>query len=113
MTLKNIKAFLKMMYYLNDDKTYRKCSIEEWAFQFETMNRHVGDDIINGKHVSTVWLGTDHNFYGGVPLLLETMVFSDPRGGNDIYMRRYTTWEQAVEGHKKAVQWVLDGCKEE
>lgn len=110
---KNIKAFLKMMYYLNEDKTYRQCGVLEWGHQFQTMDRHVGDDIINDHHVSTVWLGMDHNFYGGVPLLLETMVFDSPRGGNDIYMRRYTTWEQAVEGHKEAVQWVLDGCKED
>lgn len=99
-----------MMYFLNDDKTYRPCDVIEWGMQFEHMNRHVGDDLVDGNRVSTVWLGTDHNYFGGEPLLLETMVF---RGREDIYMRRYTTWEQAVEGHKKAVQWVRDGCKEE
>ena len=100
-----------MMYYLNEDKTYRQCDVEEWGGQFETMVRHVGDDMIDGHHVSTVWLGLDHNHFGGRPLLFETMVFK--ARGQDIYMRRYTTWEQAVEGHKKAVQWVLNGCKEE
>ncbi len=83
-----------------------------WANQFEKGNK-VADDIINGKHVSTIWLGLDHNHFGGRPLLFETMVFDNPRCGHDIYMNRYTTWDEAVEGHKKAIQWVLDGCKEE
>jgi len=43
----------------------------------------------------------------------ETMVFDKVGGGTDVYMRRYTTWEQAVEGHKKAVRWVRDGCNDE
>lgn len=100
-------------YYLNKDKTYRPCTIEEWAQQFEAMDRKVNNTIINGKHVSTVWLGIDHRYFGGTPLLLETMVFDDVNGGNDIYMRRYTTWKQAVKGHKEAVKWVRDGCKDE
>lgn len=99
-----------MMYFLNEDKTYRQCEVLEWGMQFETMNRHVGDDVIDDKHVSTVWLGLDHNYFGGSPLLLETMVFDGPCGGRDIYCERYSTWDEAVEGHKRAIQWVLEGC---
>ena len=99
-------------YFLNEDHTYRPCSCQEWMGQFE-MDRKIGDDIINEKHVSTVWLGLDHNYFGERPLLFETMVFDEPLGGHDIYMDRYTTWDEAVEGHKKAVQWVKDGCKDE
>ncbi len=106
-----------MFYFLNEDKTYRPCELDEWSNQFENMSiqgvRHVAEDFINGCHVSTIWLGMNHNYFGGVPLLLETMVFDTPHSGHDIYMKRYTTWEQAVEGHKKAVQWVLDGCHDD
>ncbi len=42
-----------MKYYLNEDKTYRPAELMEWAEQFENMNRHVGSDMVDGKHVST------------------------------------------------------------
>ncbi len=102
-------------YFLNEDKTYRPCDVKEWSEQFEEMCRrglrHVADDMIDEFHVSTVWLGIDHNHFGGRPLLFETMIFKGD-SGNDIYCNRYTTWEKAKEGHKKAMKWVLDGCKE-
>lgn len=96
-------------YYLNEDHTYREATLEEWSEQFEHMDRHVGNDMIHGKHVSTVWLGLDHNHAGlfsNEPLLFETMVFSEYHGGTDIYMDRYSTWDEAVQGHQKAIEWV-------
>jgi len=103
-------------YFLNADHTYSLCHLTTWANQFEEMSRagtrHVGSDNIEEKFISTVWLGNNHNFYSGKPLLFETMIFN----GNesiDIYCERYSTWDEAVEGHKKAIQWVLDGCKDD
>ena len=29
------------------------------------------------------------------------------------YQERYATWKEAEEGHKRAVQWVKEGCKED
>jgi hypothetical protein len=105
-----------MHFYLNDDHTCTPCDLITWENQFEEMSRagtlHVGKDDINGKFISTAWLGNNHNFYSGEPLLFETMVFNDDSLIED-YFDRYTTWDEAVEGHKKAVQWVLDGCKDE
>lgn len=100
-------------YFLNEDHTVRPCHFMEWAEQFEELSRsdkrRVCEDWINAYHISTVWLGLDHNYYGGSPLLFETMVFHGDHSG-DIYMDRYSTWDEAVEGHKKAVQWVNEGC---
>ena len=102
-----------MKYFLNEDKTYRQCELMEWCEQFEIMDRHLGNDIINDKHISTVWLGLYHNYFGGDPLLFETMVFDESRGGSEIYIDRYTTWDEAVKGHQKAITWVLNGCNED
>lgn len=100
-------------FYLNQDHTYRPCSLQEWANQFEEINKHVADEIINDMRVSTVWLGLNHNHFNlGNPLLFETMVFTDKDSGNDVYCERYSTWQEAEEGHKKAVQWVKDGCND-
>lgn len=100
-------------YFLNDDKTYRLCTLREWVKQFELIdNRRVGYDYINECEVSTVWLGIDHNYiYNGPPILFETMVFLD--GISNIYQERYSTWQEAEEGHQRAIQWVKNGCKED
>ncbi|HEY2811797.1 MAG TPA: hypothetical protein VGJ00_10475 [Rhabdochlamydiaceae bacterium] len=104
-------------YYLNDDHTIRPCTKEEWIDQCHEMyegktSKHVADDEINGYRVSTVWLVINHNFFKeGTPLLFETMVFD----GKDesIYCERHSTWDEAEEGHKKAMQWVKDGRNDE
>lgn len=103
---------MSLFYYLNDDHTYRPCECEEWASQFEKMDRTVAKHIVSGHLISTVWLGNNHAFYGGRPLLFETMVFKGDSSADE-YCRRYSTWDEAIDGHKKAVQWVIDGCNEE
>ena len=49
--------------------------------------------------VSTVFLGLNHNFDGGKPLLFETLA---DVGGNDDVVDRYETWKQAERGH---IEW--------
>jgi hypothetical protein len=104
-------------YFLNEDHTYKPCTLMEWANQTDILwkenKKHVADEEINGKRVSTVWLGRDHNYLGGCPLLFETMVFDKQLADSSIYMDRYTTWDEAVKGHQKAITWVLNGCKED
>lgn len=52
-------------------------------------------------HVSTVFLGLDHNFTGkGPPLLFETMVFGGRLDGD---YQRTSTWDEAVKAHEAAV----------
>jgi hypothetical protein len=82
----------------------------EWAGQFEKIES-VAKSEINDNRISTVWLGLDHNYFGGPPLVFETMVFD--KDGKDIYMDRYTTWQEAEEGHQRAVEWVKNGCNED
>ena len=58
----------------------------------------------DGKWVSTVWLGLNHNFGVGKPLIFETMVFSKKDDWNDQDEERYSTLEEALAGHKKMVK---------
>lgn len=106
-----------MYYKLNDDKSVSRCKLLEWAEQLEEMYKkdthHIGEDCVNNMRISTVWLGLDHQWVDGEsPLLFETMIFKDNNFDSD-YLERYSTYEQALEGHKKAVEWVKNGCKEE
>lgn len=58
----------------------------------------------NGKtvRVSTVFLGLDHAWNSKTPVLWETMIFGGEHDQN--YQERYTSYEDALEGHKVAVE---------
>lgn len=87
----------------------------EWARWFHDADRQVARDIIGNLRVSTVFLGLDHNFsLNGPPVLFETMIFPVDAKGEYIrgealdYMERYTTWELALEGHRRAVAYAKE-----
>lgn len=89
-------------YVLQGTKAVPVKSIMQWATMFEnTDGRRVAFDSFEGVEVSTVFLGINHNWGEGDPLLFETMVFTDIEGGGE--MERYFIWEEAVEGHNRIV----------
>jgi len=88
-------------YYILIDRLPVAVDMMTWARWFENINnRRIGDDHIGKVHVSTVFLGLDHNFGGGDPVLFETMVFG---GALDQETVRYCTYAQAERGHAEAV----------
>lgn len=80
------------MYY---DRSGQPIGMMEWATEMEG-NRRVAADEVDGVRVSTVWLGLDHSFGGGCPLIFETMVFGGPL---DMEQDRYSTEAEAIAGH--------------
>lgn len=58
----------------------------------------------DGKLISTVWLGLDHSFGRGKPLIFETMVFSSHKGKGKLDEERYSTEKEAKIGHKRMVE---------
>ncbi len=71
-----------------------------WAKFFESPEKIIKQETLpNGLRVSTVFIGIDHNWGDGEPLLFESMVF----GLDDEVQERYSTYEQAEEGHRKLV----------
>lgn len=62
-------------------------------------DRTVAKTTIGQYLVSTVFLGLDHQYGDGPPLLFETMVFGE-EDWVEQYMDRYATWEQAERGHE-------------
>lgn len=91
-------------YYILEGKEPKKVDLLEWAKWYDKQNRTVDKTKIGDVLVSTVFLGLDHSFGGGTPLLFETMIFG---GENDEYCDRCETWEQAEEMHKKACELVI------
>ena len=71
--------------------------------KIDTQRRVAETKFPNGTWVSTVFLGLDHNFNGGTPILFETMVFPKDDWG-ELDCERYCTYNEAVEGHQTMVE---------
>jgi hypothetical protein len=87
--IKDLVAWAKLL----DDKEYSRVGLFErpWV------------------KVSTVWLGLNHNWGKGDPLIFETMAFAP--GMVEVCQERYSTLAQAEAGHAKAVKkyrWRID-----
>lgn len=59
-------------------------------------------NVSSSVEVSTVFLGLDHQWGDGPPILFETMIFGGPRNQTQW---RYATWDEAVDGHAYAVAY--------
>ena len=93
-----------MYYVLEGKETKRASDVIEWGKMIDYANRQVARDrIADGIEVSTVFLGLDHRYGDGPPVLFETLVFG---GESDGEMMRYSTWEEAEIGHKEMVERV-------
>jgi hypothetical protein len=68
----------------------------------------------NGRYVSTVWLGMDHQFGEGPPLIFETMVFRSEDDSDDLDCDRYSTEAEALAGHEAMCRkWLVKSPPEE
>jgi hypothetical protein len=68
-------------------------------------NRRVAYTKIGDVQISTVFLGLDHSFDDGPPLVFETMIFG---GEHNEGQWRYHAWQEALEGHEAAIKLVLE-----
>lgn len=91
-------------YILNGKEIVGTDDVLVWGRFIATPEKIIKQDDINGVHVSTVFLGIDHSWGNGAPILFETMVFG---GVLDSYQRRYSTYEQAEAGHILACEEVI------
>lgn len=91
----------------------RALSMREWGEKFEsrvpTGYGMLKTILPNGRRLSTAWLGLDHAFTDGPPLIFETMCFEpngqeaefpDPETGEPAWQLRYHTQEQARLAHE-------------
>lgn len=91
----------KPRYY---DVRGKPITMEQWAIAFEYGSHIIRWTKVGRFVVSTIWLGLDHNFREGDPLIFETMVFPSEKNFNDLDSNRYSTFEEAKKGHEKMVK---------
>ncbi|MBY3157352.1 hypothetical protein HFO56_34060 [Rhizobium laguerreae] len=86
----------------------------KWARWMETADVVVARTDNGIMYISTVFLGIDHNFQGGPPLVFETMTFlTDDFSEETARLKvdftglecwRWSIWEEADAGHWSVVQ---------
>lgn len=97
------------LYILQDQTPVPVEDALEWGAWFQTADRIVKSDMIQGVYVSTVFLGLDRGCGwfdpqpGYKPLLFETMVLG---GEMDMHQQRYPDWKEAEHGHDEVV-WLV------
>jgi hypothetical protein len=84
------------------------CDLPTAALQLEEGGeslRRVALTIIPeaGVEISTVFLGIDHAFGDGPPLLFESLIYSIDGGDSERDCFRYSSWWEAEEGHWRLV----------
>lgn len=87
-------------YYILDGHTAKPASLHEWAHWLESAQRHICIVEVGNSTISTVFLGLDHQYGDGPPLLFETLVFG---GDLDGHMLRCSTWDEAVAQNAEMV----------
>lgn len=88
------------LYVLTDEGVPWQCpDVSVWARWYETADRCVGETVHGQVRVSTVFLGIDHAFDDGAPLLYETMIFG---GEHDGHQDRCGDVHSAVKMHNAA-----------
>ena len=95
-------------YILKDGVPVQEPDLMTWAQWLEDADndRQIEITMIGDVRVSTVFLGLDHSFGVGPPLLYETLVFDGEHDGDQ---DRYSTLEEAQAGHARMVEMVTSG----
>jgi len=95
---------MTVTYILQGNRPVPEPDLEAWQHWFSTANRHVADTQVGLLRVSTVFIGLNPRPFGGAPLLFETMILKGPSEEPTGYQERCSTWEEAEEMHKRAIQ---------
>jgi hypothetical protein len=96
------------LYILDGHEPVKVYTTEIWGRWMETADRHVAQTHTGLFLVSTVFLGLDHGFGKGPPILFESMVFDQGGGMADIgEFNRYSSWDDAEAGHNAIVRRLM------
>jgi hypothetical protein len=85
-------------YILKDNQPQLCEDLEEWAMWYGSSSHQIASDRLGDISVSTAFTGIAAGEVDGLPILFETLV--SPSG----QVRRYTTSQQALEGHEQIVK---------
>jgi len=70
-------------------------------------------EVDNGGYVSTIFLPIDHGYGTNKSLFFETMVFFEDDYPCEEYCERYSTYDEAVEGHNRIAKMFGGSLKQQ
>lgn len=92
---------------LHFDRDGEPITLRQWAMLREAHDYAIiAQEYVGEAWVSTVWIGLDMGFFGGAPVIFETMIFG---GEHDQSQYRYMTEESAERGHRRVVEALEQG----
>lgn len=97
-----MKSLIRNRYY---DREGNRIGLFEWAELFDDWSYKIVDqDVLGPYWVSTVWMGLNHQYLDGPPLIFESAVFRS--GGTHCQLEciRHTTEVSARSVHKELVE---------
>ena len=101
----NLRTTTHLGLYILDGHTPVAChDVFEWSETRYKQDSHVADEMVGNTRISTVFLGLDHSWQGGPPMLFETMTFDENGSTSDPL--RCSTWEEAEQQHQRVVDQV-------
>lgn len=91
-------------WYILEGDNIRPVSVDEWSrWSLERRDeKRIALNQVGDVEVSTVFLGLDHGWGDGPPVVFETMTFGGGEATNE-WQWRYTTRAAAQAGHDKVV----------
>lgn len=101
------------------DRAGAPISMQEWGRLFVPEYQIVRATIVTDSaappgtctfEISTVWIGLDHRWGDGPPLIFETMIFAPDGHVLDHECRRYSTEDEAQIGHAEMEQIAACAC---
>jgi hypothetical protein len=102
---------MRTLYWILDEAGEpQPADVLTWGYWFERASKDRSRIVAQDRDerdgtkdvmVSTVFLGLDHAFSNGPPVLWETMIMGGPLDG---YQRRYSTRGAALAGHAEACE---------
>jgi hypothetical protein len=96
--LNEAKGTIMSDFYILDNRKAVRADLMAWGQMMQDpASKRVAETTIGDVRVSTVFLGLDHAFGGGPPMLFETMAFGGPL---DKDQDRCSTWEEAEAMHE-------------
>lgn len=103
--LNELRPKLSGHYRIEGHDVVEEPDLLTWARWFESSMRAriVGRTQVGTYAISTVFLGLDHNWGGGPPILFETMVYGSDGEDRDI-VQRYHTYSDASAGHRRWIE---------
>ena len=87
---------MSLWYELDDDGSTRPLPAGQYP---KRDHKRVAEATVNSMWISTVFLGLDHSYLSGPPILFETMVFPSKGDYGDLLCWRYRTKAAAEAGH--------------